>query len=58
MYYANRSAAYQARVEWQQAEADARECLSLDVNYLKGYTFLIKAQLALSKVRSGGVAAV
>ncbi|KAL1519757.1 hypothetical protein AB1Y20_023265 [Prymnesium parvum] len=49
VYLANRSAAHQARGEWAEAASDAKECVRLDVSYAKGYTFLIKSQLALGE---------
>jgi tetratricopeptide (TPR) repeat protein len=46
-FFSNRSACYQARAMWQQAAADARECLALDVSFVKGYLHLVKSLLRL-----------
>ena len=40
-FFSNRCACYQAKSMWTQAVADARECLSLDVSYAKGYKHLV-----------------
>ena len=47
VYRSNRSACYQAKGMWREAAADAKECIGLDVNFVKGVLHLVKCQLHL-----------
>ena len=47
IYFCNRSACQQAKSNWKEAIADAKEATYVDVNSLKGYLFQIKAHLRL-----------
>ena len=49
VYYSNRSACYQAKSMWREAASDARECLSLDVSFAKGYKHLVTSLLRLGE---------
>ena len=47
--FSNRSACYQAKAMWEPAAADARECISLDVSFAKGYIHLVRSLLQLQR---------
>ena len=49
VYWSNRSACHQAKGSWAPALADARECLGLEVSFLKGYLHCVKCQLQLGQ---------
>lgn len=49
VYWSNRSACYQAKGAWKEALSDAKECMSLDVGFLKGYLHCVKCQLQLAR---------
>lgn len=44
IYYSNRSAAYGAAGNWEQAEIDAKECVRCNPGFAKGYHRLANAQ--------------
>jgi len=45
VFFSNRSACYGAKGDWEKATEDAKECLSIDPNFLKGYWRLATAQM-------------
>eukprot|EP01041_Mallomonas_annulata_P007940 gene7940-16266_t len=45
--YSNRSACHASNANWEKALADAKECISKDENFIKGYFRLATAQEAL-----------
>ncbi|GAB9466606.1 Heat shock protein sti1 [Globisporangium polare] len=49
VYYSNRSAAYGAVGNWEQAEADAQECVKRNPQFAKGYHRLANAQKQLGR---------
>ncbi|TYZ67536.1 hypothetical protein PybrP1_007764 [[Pythium] brassicae (nom. inval.)] len=49
VYYSNRSAAYGAMGDWERAEADARECVTRNPQFAKGYHRLANAQKQLGR---------
>lgn len=49
VYYSNRSAAYGALGNWQQAEADAQACVTRNPQFAKGYHRLANAQKMLGR---------
>ena len=49
VFWSNRSAVHQAKGAWKEALSDAKECVSLDVGFLKGYLHCVKCQLQLGR---------
>ncbi|KAH7463854.1 hypothetical protein PRIC1_006443 [Phytophthora ramorum] len=49
VYYSNRSAAYGALTKWEEAEADAKECVKRNPKFAKGYHRLANAQQQLGR---------
>lgn len=49
-YYSNRSASYANLGEWKESADDARECIRIDKNFIKGYFRLATAQKNLNEV--------
>jgi len=47
VYFSNRSACYGFKGEWEKAAADARQCIELNADFIKGYYRLSTAQLQL-----------
>lgn len=60
VYFSNRSASYAGLKDWESAATDAKECIRLDPNFIKGYYRLALAQIelndyekAISTIRQG-----
>jgi len=55
VYFSNRSACRGGKGQWDEAASDARECLRLNPNFLKGYYRLAAAQIELGEFEGAGV---